>query len=71
MFGEVENEGGFRVMGYDLPGATGGSDVSVGAAHREDCVTITDQPFFISARVEHPGDIQNHRDNLSAGRVNH
>lgn len=67
VFGEVENEGGFRVMGYDIPGVTGGSKASGGSTHRENGVTMTDQPFFVSVRGETLDEVQGYWDNLSAG----
>jgi PhnB protein len=50
VFGQVETEGGFRVMAYDIPGQSGGSANNAGSTRRENGTTITDQPFFVSAR---------------------
>ncbi|MDF2444613.1 MAG: PhnB protein, partial [Subtercola sp.] len=51
VFGQVESEGGFRVMAYDVPGQVGASPAPAGGAgetHRENGVTLTDQSFFVS-----------------------
>src|SRR5690606_13387529 len=37
---------GFRVMAYDIPGAT--TSLHGGATRRENGATITDQPFFLA-----------------------
>ncbi|RFA12289.1 bleomycin resistance protein [Subtercola boreus] len=61
VFGQVESEGGFRVMAYDVPGEAGASSTTAGAAgstHRENGVTLTDQTFFVSVRGETLDDIQ-------------
>ncbi|MEL5989793.1 VOC family protein [Microbacterium phosphatis] len=48
VFGVVTAENGFRVMGYDIPGQTGGAIAGGGATRREDNTTITDQALFVS-----------------------
>ncbi|MFG6401188.1 VOC family protein [Microbacterium sp. P04] len=65
VFGQVEAEDGFRVMGYDIPGASGGAAAST--TRRENGVTITDQPFFVSVRGENLDEVQAYWDKLSAG----
>lgn len=50
VFGLVTADNGFRVMGYDIPGASGGSAASAGTTRRENGATLTDQPFFVSVR---------------------
>ena len=67
VFGQVENEDGFRVMGYDIPGATGGSGKNAGSTQRHNGVTITDQPFFVSVRGETLEEVQGYWGRLSAG----
>ena len=52
VFGQVESDGGFRVMAYDIPGPASGTAAPAGATRRENGVTITDQPFFVSVRGE-------------------
>ena len=49
VFGQLESEDGFRVMGYDIPGASTGPTPN-GSTRRENGVTLTDQPFFVSVR---------------------
>ena len=65
VFGQVETDGGFRVMAYDIPGASGGSVGDAGSTHRENGVTITDQPFFISVRGETLEEMQGYWEKLS------
>lgn len=53
VFGQVENDNGFRVMAYDIPGQDS-TDTSTLAGHtrRENGATITDRTFFQSVRGE-------------------
>ncbi len=67
VFGQVESEGGFRVMGYDIPGVTGGLEADAGSTHRANGITITDQPFFVSVRGETMEEVQAYWGELSAG----
>ena len=67
VFGQAETAHGFRVMAYDIPGQTGGSAVSAGSTHRENGVTITDQPFFVAVSGETLDEVQGYWDALSAG----
>jgi len=67
VFGQVETADGFRVMAYDIPGQTGGSADAAGSTHRENGVTITDQPFFVSVRGETLDEVQGYWAALSVG----
>lgn len=67
VFGQVESAGGFRVMGYDIPGQSGGSAGVAGSTHRENGTTVTDQPFFVSVRGETLEEVQGYWAALSAG----
>ncbi len=67
VFGQVESEDGFRVMAYDVPGQASASSTSAGSTHRENGVTITDQPFFVSVRGETLEEVQGYWARLSAG----
>ncbi|MFC8731040.1 VOC family protein [Luteimicrobium sp. NPDC057192] len=49
VFGRLETPGGLRLMAYDVPG---GSRPARGSARRENGLTVTDQPFFVSVRAE-------------------
>lgn len=69
VFGQVETEGGFRVMAYDIPGLSDGSGESTGSTHRENGVTITDQPFFVSVRGDALDEVQGYWDKLSVGAL--
>ena len=67
VFGQVETEDGFRVMAYDIPGQSGGAVEGAGSTHRENGVTITDQPFFVSVRGETLSEVEDYWEKLSAG----
>ena len=67
VFGQVETADGFRVMAYDIPGQAGGSADAAGSTHRENGVTITDQPFFVSVRGETLDEVQGYWAALSVG----
>jgi len=67
VFGQVESVGGFRVMAYDIPGQAGGSTGNAGTTRRENGVTITDQPFFVSVSGETIDEVQRYWDTLSDG----
>ena len=67
VFGQVEGDNGFRVMAYDIPGAAGGSAAAAGSTSRENGVTVTDQPFFVSVRGETLDEVQGYWTALSAG----
>ncbi|MCR2817299.1 VOC family protein [Microbacterium sp. zg.Y1090] len=67
VFGQLESENGFRVMAYDIPGATGGSAATAGTTRRENGVTLTDQPFFVSVRGDALDEVQGYWVALSVG----
>jgi PhnB protein len=67
VFGSVETPGGFRVMAYDIPGQAGGSAAAAGTTTRQNGVTDTDQPFFVSVRGETLAEVQGYWAKLSAG----
>jgi PhnB protein len=76
VFGQVESPNGFRVMAYDIPGQSGASAVAgegTGSANaasstrRENGVTITDAPFFVSVRCETLAELEGYWQALSAG----
>lgn len=52
VFGQVENDNGFRVMAYDIPGRdTADTSTVAGNTRRENGVTVTDRAFFQSVRA--------------------
>jgi PhnB protein len=67
VFGQVETADGFRVMGYDIPGQSGGSAAAAGSTHRENGTTVTDQPFFVSVRGATLDEVQAYWAALSVG----
>lgn len=51
VFGQVENDNGFCVMAYDIPGQdTTDTSTLAGNTRRENGATITDRTFFQSVR---------------------
>lgn len=67
VFGQVETDAGFRVMAYDVPGPHSSSAGTPGTTRRENGVTITDRPFFVSVRGESLDEVQGYWGRLSAG----
>jgi PhnB protein len=67
VFGSVESPTGFRVMAYDIPGAAGGSAHAAGSTRRENGVTSTDQPFFVSVRGDTLAEVQGYWTKLAVG----
>lgn len=65
VFGQVASAGGFRVMAYDVPGQTGGAAVT--STRRENGVTLTDQPFFVSVRGETLDEVEGYWAALAVG----
>jgi PhnB protein len=66
VFGQVVSDDGFRVMAYDIPGQTAAFAARSGSTRRENGVTLTDQPFFVSVRSESLGEAQTYWRALSA-----
>lgn len=69
VFGQLESGAGFRVMAYDIPGEPRAAGADSGSTRRENGMTITDQPFFLSVRGETLDEIQGYWSALSAGAV--
>ncbi|HYP72512.1 MAG TPA: VOC family protein [Microbacterium sp.] len=67
VFGLVAADSGFRLMGYDIPGQTGGGLAAGGATRRENGTTITDQALFVSLSADSLDELQGHWDALAAG----
>ncbi|GAA4661636.1 VOC family protein [Arthrobacter cryoconiti] len=65
VFGQLESEEGLQVMAYDIPGHSEGSKVVPGSTFRENGVTVTDQPFFVSVRGETLDEVQGYWATLS------
>ncbi|UMG94413.1 VOC family protein [Nocardioides sp. TF02-7] len=66
VFGHLESSEGFRVMAYDVPGQDGG-DLTAGSTRRENGLTITDRPFFLSIRAESLDEATRYWDGLADG----
>ncbi|UGS25454.1 VOC family protein [Microbacterium resistens] len=64
VFGVVESPEGFRVMAYDVPGH-GVADT--GTTRRENGVTITDRPFFLSVRADSAVEAERYWQGLAEG----
>ncbi|MGK3204383.1 VOC family protein [Amycolatopsis sp. MEPSY49] len=50
VFGQVTADNGFRVLAYDVPGTDGPAAPAVPTTRRENGMTITEEPFFLSVR---------------------
>jgi len=66
VFGLVAAADGFRLMGYDIPGQTGGGIAAGGATRRENGLTITDQALFVSIGADRLDTLQGYWDALVA-----
>jgi PhnB protein len=69
VFGLVAAESGFRVMGYDIPGQTGGSIAGGGSTRRENNTTVTDQAAFVSIGSDSLDELQGCWDALAVDAV--
>ncbi len=68
VFGQVENEDGFRLMAYDIPGRDDADiTATAGTTSRENGATLTDRTFFQSVRGENLDEIRKYWDALSNG----
>jgi len=67
VFGQVAAENGFRVMAYDVPGTEQSARPTEPSTRRENGVTITQDPFFISLRGESVDEITGYWEKLSEG----
>ncbi|MFV0429342.1 MAG: VOC family protein [Arachnia sp.] len=69
VFGLVAAANGFRIMGYDAPGHTGGSIIGGGVTRRENNTTVTDQALFVSVGCENLEELQGYWDALAVDAV--
>lgn len=69
VFGLVAADNGFRVMGYDVPGETGGPLVGGGSTRREHGTTVTDQALFVSIGAGSLDELRGHWDALAVDAV--
>lgn len=67
VFGLVTAENGFRIMGYDVPGATQGGIVGGGGTHRAQGTTVTDQALFVSLAATSLDELETFWDTLAVG----
>lgn len=67
VFGQVAAENGFRVMAYDVPATGQSAGPSEPSTRRENGMTITQDPFFISLRGESVDEITGYWEKLSEG----
>lgn len=65
VFGLVAAENGFRIMGYDIPGRTGGGIAGGGSTARESNTTVTDQAVFVSISSSTLDELQGYWDALA------
>jgi PhnB protein len=52
VWGQVAADDGFRVMAYDVPSQAGTGTAPAPSTRREDGMTVTGEPFFLSVRGE-------------------
>ncbi|WP_447911664.1 VOC family protein [Microbacterium phyllosphaerae] len=67
VFGQVENAEGFRLMAYDIPGASEGAEATAGSTTRENGTTVTDRTFFQSLRADSLDELTGYWDALADG----
>ena len=67
VFGQVENSEGFRLMAYDVPGASADAGTIAGTTRRENGATITDRTFFQSLRAGSLEELTRYWDALADG----
>lgn len=68
VFGQVQAPGGFRLMAYDVPGASGASPTTTaGSTTRSNGMTYTDQPFFVSVRGDSLEEVRRYWEGLTVG----
>ncbi|MDQ0736377.1 VOC family protein [Arthrobacter agilis] len=69
VFGQLENEEGFRLMAYDVPGYddAAGTPSTAGTTRRENGTTLTDRTFFQSVRAGTLEEIGGYWDGLADG----
>jgi PhnB protein len=65
VWGQVVAENGFHVMAYDVPGQ--GRPGPVPSTRRENGLTLTDQPFFLSVRGDTVAEVAPVWDGLARG----
>lgn len=67
VFGLVASDNGFRVMGYDIPGETGGTLIGGRSTRRENGTTVTDQALFVSINADTLAEAQGYWEKLADG----
>jgi PhnB protein len=67
VFGQVVADNGFRVMAYDIPARAGATPPAAGTTRRENGVTLTTEPFFLSVRGETADEVAALWEKLSVG----
>ena len=67
VFGLVAADSGFRIMGYDIPGETGGGLAGGVTTRREHQTTVTDQALFVAVGSHSFEELQRSWDGLADG----
>lgn len=67
VWGQVAADSGFRVMAYDVPSVEQPTQLSERSTRRENGMTLTQEPFFISLRGESVNEISALWEKLSEG----
>jgi PhnB protein len=70
VWGQVATTDGVRIMAYDVPTqSSDGAAAQVGATHRENGLTITDQSYFLALSSATLDDAQKLWDALAVGAI--
>jgi PhnB protein len=67
VWGQVASDRGFRVMAYDVPSQTEVGVAPTFTTRRENGITLTGEPFFLSIRGETVGEVGGLWEKLAAG----
>ena len=70
VFGQIASGNGFRVMAYDVPGqreSAAPAATQAWSTRRENGMTLTSEPFFLSVRGDTVEEVEAMWDKLSAG----
>lgn len=68
LWGQAAARDGVRIMAYDVPGQDGqGTPLQAGSTRRENGLTLTDQPLFLSLSCAKPKDAAALWDALATG----
>lgn len=67
VFGRIDGADGFGIMAYDIPAQAGAQAGQAGPTRRENGMTLTHEPFFMSVRGQSAEDVGELWKKLSVG----